>query len=356
MKKFLLLLGLVILTPSLIIAQDTEEEEDWSMYDDLEFEDESVKRYATSKVTGLSPAQLISIGYDVMGPYDLEAGAINGTNAEKMPIDFTHGLRMAANVPVYSRNSLIVQVGFNYWQTNFSVAEPSNYSNDFNTLIANEAHRTMGLNTTIFKPFNEETFTIVQASADLNGDYKIPDFQNLKHLRYSFAALYGWKKSDRLMYGFGIAQTYRVGELNYVPIFLYNWTHPGLKWGAEVLFPAKAYLRYTFDPRSLLLFGFELQGQSYRLNNNNNVNWNFENLELRRGEIRLGANYQRQLSGFIWASVQAGYRINYRFNVDDVSDGEFTRLFGIVDDRPYTIENTITNPWYFNFTITLVSP
>ena len=42
---------------------------DWSLYEDLGFEDESMKRYANAKIEGLSPAKLISLGYDFQGPF-----------------------------------------------------------------------------------------------------------------------------------------------------------------------------------------------------------------------------------------------------------------------------------------------
>ena len=356
MSKLVLLFTfniLLLVAPSFLKAQETEED-DFSQYDDLDFADEAAKRYATSKVIGLSPQKLILMGYDAQGPYKIQSGAVNNTPAETMNTTLTHGFQLAANIPVYSRNSLIVQLGFNYQGTTFASTK-STYENDFNQVLANATHHTLGLNTTIFKPFNEKNFLIFQGSMDLNGDYELTKLQNPKYLKYSAAAIYGWKSSDRLMWGIGFAQTYRAGELNYIPIVLYNWTHPSLKWGAEVLAPARAHLRYTINPRNMLFFGYELQGQSYRLNNGNNVNWNFDNLELRRGEIRVRAIYERQVVGFIWLGVQAGYQIGYSFNVDHLADGKdfFRGSFG---DDPYAFENKIGNPLYFNFTISLVSP
>ena len=41
------------------------------VYEDLGFEDESMKRYCSAKIEGLSPAKLISLGYDFQGPYTI---------------------------------------------------------------------------------------------------------------------------------------------------------------------------------------------------------------------------------------------------------------------------------------------
>ena len=60
----------IVLTSTPIFAQtetestDSYDDIDWSLYDDLGFEDESIKRYANAKIEGLSPAKLISFGYD----------------------------------------------------------------------------------------------------------------------------------------------------------------------------------------------------------------------------------------------------------------------------------------------------
>lgn len=39
-------------------------EEDFSMYDNVEFSEEGAKRFCSPKIEGLSPAKLISFGYD----------------------------------------------------------------------------------------------------------------------------------------------------------------------------------------------------------------------------------------------------------------------------------------------------
>jgi hypothetical protein len=80
---------------------------------------------------------------------------------------------------------------------------------------------------------------------------------------------------------------------------------------------------------------------------------NFENImnpELRRSELRLRFTFERSLKDFIWVSAQAGLRYNWSFNVDD---NDFFRGFG---DQPYAFENDLTEAFYFNFSINLVSP
>jgi len=269
-------------------------------------------------------------------------------------IQYSHGLRLAVNFPIISNNAIIVQLGANYAEQRYKFNQLiSSSTNDLITTLKENGLRTTGLNTTIFKPFNEKHFLLFQASADLNGDYGFSSI-NLKYLRTSAAAIWGWKKGDRKMIGVGFSRTYRVGEMNYIPVLLLNYTAPNRKNGCEILFPARAHYRRTFSARSLALFGYELEGQSYRLGSRN-ASAALQDLELRRGELRIRAVYERSISSFLWLSAQAGFRYNYSFDADRLPNGkEFFR--GFFGDQAYAMQNTLGNTFYCMVGINLVSP
>jgi hypothetical protein len=136
---------------------------------------------------------------------------------------------------------------------------------------------------------------------------------------------------------------------------MFNYTDAQNKWGSEILFPARAHVRRTINSRNMVFAGYELEGQSYRMYRN--TAYRAEDLEIRRGEIRLRLVYECSLKDFIWLSVQGGYRINYRYDVDRLKNGnEIYRAFGLLSDEPYVMVNSLTNPLYFNVSINLVSP
>ena len=346
------------------------EDEDFSMYDQVDFADQSARRYCSPKIEGLSPAKLISIGYDYQSGYGLGAGAFgNKDNNKVWPQDSVNvlnsrGLRLGFNIPVVSRTNLVWQMGANYWEQRYAIeglnGEPINSPHPLIQSLQQNGLRTLGVNTTLFKPLDDRRFLLFQGSADLNGDFSLPGLMPLKYLKYSAALIYGIRPNEKKQWGLGIARTYRVGELNYIPVFLFNWTDRSNKWGSEILFPARAHVRYTFNPRNMLFGGFELEGQSYRLWDSPSLmsyNLRGEDLEIRRGEIRLRAMYEFSLKDFVWMSVQAGYRINYRYEVDRLSGGqEIYRAFGLLSDAPYVMENRLGNPLYFQVSLNLVSP
>ncbi|MDX2282634.1 MAG: DUF6268 family outer membrane beta-barrel protein [Bacteroidia bacterium] len=339
-----------------------EDEEDYSLYDDVTFADAGATRYCSPKIFDLSPQRFISIGWDYQRPFDMAASPIGSYAAGDAPAaaesgraGYTGGLRLGANIPVVSRNSIVWQVGASFWDIRYSfqnIDEEPGAAGLLNTLDE-RGLRTAGLNTTIFKPLDEKNFILIQANADLSGDYRLPQFQSLRYVRYSLAALWGRRPSDRLMWGVGAARTYRVGEMNYIPVVLYNYTAPSRKWGTEILFPARAHVRRNFSPRSILLAGYELEGQSYRLNT---LSDETRSLEIRRGELRARLDYQFQLAGFVWASAQLGWRYNWSFDADYLEDNGKEFFRGFFGDQPFAMLNDLGNPLYLQVGIHLVSP
>ncbi len=342
------------------------EEEDYSQYDNIGFAAEGAKRYCSPKIEGLSPAKLISIGYDYQMGYTMKADTFRrlGSVAPLMPdsarVLTSNGMRFGCNIPVISRTDLVWQMGANYWEQRYKFEDPSALKNPMLTSLSENGLRTMGINTTLFKPLNDVKFLLFQGSADLSGDYQFGKFMPLKYTKYSAALIYGKRTSEKKQWGVGVARTYRVGELNYIPIIFYNSTDVANKWGTEILFPARAHVRRTINSRNMLFAGYELEGQSYRLwrsNDQTGFNLRNEDVEIRRGEIRLRAVYEFSLKDFIWMSIQAGYRINYRYDVDRLGNGkEIYRAFGLASDAPYVMVNQLTNPLCFNISLNLVSP
>ncbi|MEY2972148.1 MAG: hypothetical protein RL738_989 [Bacteroidota bacterium] len=340
-------------------------DEDYSLYDNLSFADAGAKRYCSPKIEGLSPAKLISLGYDYQGGYALNAGAMLAADGSELAgdgtaqVNATYGMRAGFNIPVISKTHLVWQMGANYWNTNYAYAEaPTSASNPLHQTLSEHGIRTAGVNTTVFKPLDSKQFVLFQGSADLSGTYGV-GLMPADYLKYSAALIYGRRPTEKKQWGVGLARTYRVGEINYIPVVLYNSTDALNKWGAEVLFPARAHVRRTINPRNMLFAGYELEGQSYRLWRNPASGFDLreQELEIRRGEARLRMVYEFSLKDFIWLSVQAGYRVNYRYDVDRLVGGtEIYRAFGILRDDPYAQTNGLGNPFYFNVSLNVVSP
>jgi hypothetical protein len=345
-------------------------EEDYSLYDNVEYSAEGARRFCSPKIEGLSPAKLISFGYDYQMGYNMSADTLNSNqispggyilNAQDARVQSSHGMRLAFNIPVISKTNLVWQLGGNYWEQRYNFADEASLTNPMLKSLSAYGLKTAGINTTVFKPFNDKYFMLFQGSADYSGNYTLKDMMPLNYMKYSAALIFGKRPSELKQWGVGVARTYRVGEINYIPVVLFNSTDVQNKWGTEMLFPARVHVRRTINSRNMLFAGYELEGQSYRMWNTSSVDgyqMRNDELEIRRGEIRLRMVYEFSLKEFIWMSIQAGYRINYRFDMDRLINGEENyRAFGLIDDMPaYVMVNNLTNPLYFNVSINLVSP
>ncbi len=308
-------------------AQDTTEVFDMSQYGDAS----DSKSYCTQKVNNQAPSKQFSLGYEMN--LGFSNSNVNGT--EK--INSMGGIRATANVLALSTNKLILSIGANYWGSKIRTSNASSNVN-VNQVYANRMD-IVGLNAVLFKPLNEKHFIIAQANTDLS---HIGITNNLgassSALTYYGSAIFGWKKNDYRMLGFGVSRTYRLGRPIIVPIVLYNKTFND-HWGLETLLPARAHIRYNFSSNSLLMAGYELEGQQFDLQSNN--------LFLQRGEIKPRLVFEKKLIGFFWMSAQVGYRINGRFNFVNRYDGQ--------DGNEVFVNNWGGSP-YFNLSINLVTP
>jgi len=354
MKKNYLVLFVLLLIPAFLFAQVDETEDEFEDFDISAYETAGgpVKVFCNNKVAGQSPTQLISIAYDVQLNNELTASAVAGRQENTAPINSITGFNIVSNFPILSRNNILINFGLNYMQSTFNYGEDPIYENPLLQNLREHTLRSINANFTIFKPLNAKNFLLAQVAAELNGDYSFSNFQSLQYTRFPIALMYGWKMNDRTMFGIGGSRTYLGGALNYLPVIYYYKTFSE-KWGLEALAPARAFLRYRFNSQSLMTLGYQIQGATYRLNNFSTYalpEIAEDNIELRRSELRFRLSYDRSLKDFIWFSFQAGYRVNWLFNADQ---GEFFRGF---DESDFYMENELTNPLFFQFSVSLVSP
>ncbi len=367
--KLLCLFGLLICLPAWA-QEDTTAADDEFDFSQFELAAPAAKSFCNNKVLGQSPTPLLGVVYNFQGPHNFTAGNINpeikpNSIAENNDIESMQGFSFVGNFPLISRNNILINLNVVYDEQYYNFSEPDAQHPLTRSLQDNPLRSTSTV-FTVFKPLNETRFLLGQFGLSFNGDYNYSDFnQSANTIRYSAALLYGFKPSDRLMYAFGLSRTYLGGALNYVPVAYYYHTFKNQKWGVEALLPARALLRYRFNSTSLMSVGFNVIGNTYRLNNfgansasviEQDPSLGFlaaeDDIELRRSEIRAGLNYSRAISGFFWFSVEAGYRINYSYDVD--RGGDFVRFFG--SDEPYFIENELGNPLYFQLGISYMSP
>ena len=369
--KYGLTATLALLSLGHVWSQD--DDEDFSAYENLALTDTTpIKRFCTSKISAQTPNRLIAVGYDFFGPYKMPSAyteeGLTAPGAMNTDFNFSHGLRAEATFPVVSTNKILFSLGGNYVEQRYSLkALPAGEVNPMHQTLSEGSIRNLSGIATLFKPLNERNFILAQLQGDYAGDWSLTQWHNPKFIKVSGAVIYGFKsENNRRMWGLGLTRTYRAGEVNYLPLFMFNYTNPSEKWGIEMLLPARADYRYNISKRNIIRAGLELEGSSYRLSDRNGhiasalvlqdtsaKVGDFNKLELRRSDIRLRAMWDFPIKDFYWLSVSVGYRLVYRYNVDQ---GEIYRSFGIVNDAPYKIYNDMGGAVFISVVATLVSP
>jgi hypothetical protein len=216
--SFVLTLGLAAAAPALaqtapvpagipapVTPTDSVEVEEFGEFGDAD--GKSAQAYATQKVLYLSPTKLISVGYELQPSFDITSSGPDIPSSEvTQSVERFGGVRLGVNTPVISRSNFILNLGLTYWNTGVRIASPEQ-SQQFRAL--NRGLRSTGVNATAFKPLNEKHFVIVQANADLNGNYRDFDDVSSKAMTYSGTAIYGWKRNDNYMWGLGLTHVPR---------------------------------------------------------------------------------------------------------------------------------------------------
>jgi hypothetical protein len=328
MKKLLLLL----LAVPFLKANAQEDSTAFPQFEDVD--DRPVKRYATNRVLYTTPNRFISFGYEYQGAHNISSPQfVQGDRR----FDAARGPRISVNAPVVSGTKGILNLGATYWRTAYS---GTSFPDLLYSPLEQRGLHSAGINSTLFKPLNEKNLLIVQASLDGNALVQQGASPDSKALTFSATAIYGWKKSDSLMWGLGVSRTYRMGRLIHVPVLLYNRTFND-RWGLELLLPARGVVRRNFNPKTLATLGFELEGNQYAM-------YAIDSLItfLQRGEIKPRLNIERNLTGFWWIALQAGVRANGRFVMVNRYNGK---------EENEIITTKLGTPFYFNLSLNLVS-
>ena len=340
--KYFIFLSAILVSSSSRGQTDTTSSDDFIDYNN--FSDAAgVRRYATQKVLNQSPTKIVSIGYEHHAGFSMPKVPQDGLGIS--PSDYSvsrlSAIRAQVNLPVISNDKFIWQLGANYWGSYFLFKEKP--VSKFESALQNNGLHSMGLQTTIFKPLDEKHWLVVQAATDFNSSFRSFSEITSKSLTISATAIYGWKYSERNMMGIGVARTYRAGSLLHVPVLFWNKTFND-RYGMELLLPARGYLRRNFSTTSILQLGYELEGNQFHLPGAGGSG----DLFLQRGELKPRVMWDKQISGFIWLNVQAGMRMNWRFDVMTQADSREEK------DRFY--QGKLTNPLFFSVGLNFVSP
>ncbi len=313
----------------------------------------SPKEFANPSVEGMGKSKGVVINYERQSTFGIRSTSPDPSIGNREgDVRRNNKFNVKFYVPALNNPHLKIIAGFDYSfeEFNFNYPQPPAYK--FYNNIEDKNLKSLGGQVVVLRPINERNYFIFRVKGELNGDYESHQVAVPDYLKTTVEFLYGWKKSPMLSYGVGAQLGYVLGRRRIYPAFLYNRTF-NAKWGLESILPARFDIRYNASEKSLWFAGLSVDGANYNINVVDPKFTNLETMELRRSEVRGRVRWEREIYDFLWVGAEAGYRVNFSF---DVFDKESNNGFLFSKRGEPLIDNRLKGSPLFKVEVFLVPP
>jgi hypothetical protein len=315
-------------------------------------------QYCDPRLAGMAPSKGFYISYERTGNASITSAsrdtAVGNSSAN---IERNNKVELSIKIPIVTKGSMKLIGGFRYLYEEFTFKDASGFSDyPLYSNLQQKHLKSIGVNLSILQSLGETKFLIWRNDFDLNGDYTSKNLPTSSFIKASSSLLYGWKKCETKSTAIGLYLNYSLGRQSVLPVYLYNNTF-NPHWGVEALIPAFIKMRYNINGKSLMYSGYTLEGASYNLDIDNPAIQQYKSLQLRKSNIKLFIEFQRELYKFVWFSITTGIRQPTNFNITTRDDkgGSFSFSKGIVPGNPL-IKNTVSLAPFLNATIFITPP
>ena len=115
--------------------------------------------------------------------------------------------------------------------------------------------------------------------------------------------------------------------------------------------PANAKMYYKFNTKTLLYFGYELDGANYQLQFTNPLLLtDKKSLQLRRSVVKVALELEREIYDFIWFGIATGIQQPISLNVTDIKNG------GLFTKSDHLFRNNVALDPFANVSLFFVIP
>lgn len=318
-------------------AQETEQ--------DLADVQKQTKEYASPGVRGMGKSRGIVIGYERLPQFDMDSESDNpeiGNGSARVRRHNKFFVRALAPVMNKPRTKLILGIDHKFEEFNFENTTPASYSLYRN--LEDKNLTSLGLQLAFLHSFDDVRFMLVRGKGELNGDYNRKNVNVSDYLKTTVDLAYGWKRSPDFAWGVGLQLGYTFGRQRIYPGIMYNRTFND-RWGVESIFPANLRVRYNVSEKTLLYTGYRIEGASYNLFASEPPLSQFNDIELRRTDVKGLLRLEQEIYDFLWFAVEGGFRQYYRH-----------RAFDVVGSREPLITNSLSGAGYVAIELYAVPP
>ena len=292
-------------------------------------EKEPSSNFCTPGILNKSRSRGVDIAFNFLngGAMRSESG---GPGESAGQLNSLQSIILKVKVPLVNRPNFKLLLGYSFMPEryyfssipndyNLALAGPS-FSDVFNDLDSRQLKHN-SFNLYAMKPLDERHYLSFRFSAAFNGDYQGWNRFDQRYAIYSATAAYSIKKSEDYEYGFGVALRHSFRRSLALPFFIYNRNF-NAKWGLETVFPAYVNGRYNFNPKTILMFGYQYNSASYSVDIHGTMSEQPHVYHLSHREVLVGASIERQVVPWVWVNLKAGIQLNLPTQFEATLDGD----------------------------------
>lgn len=299
----------------------------------------------SARVPGMPLPKGLEINYRRMSGANIRSIPVSGGFVtDEAMIDGLSFVQYKLKLPLINKPTTSLLLGFDYNENRYHFQKPTDLESSVFREIEKEVLKSRELTLYYSKALDRKHFLSARMDLALNGDMKrIDDQRFTSFIRYSVAAMYGWKPHKNLAHGVGLYLNYTLGRPSIYPVFLWN-KKLNDRWGIEAKLPANFKIRRDFTKNSRLYAGYALDGGSYIINGQFEPLSNFATAELRRSDIAFEVSYEQRVHDFLWLKAGVGYSYNINLRVSEENSFNNESL----------IKNEVDPSFLFNFSLFVV--
>ncbi len=302
---------------------------------------------ATPSVVGDRKGKAIEVNYNLFPAFKVKSfSKYPGISDAESEFKQAKSLEFKIKVPVILKKRTKIIAGLKYRNEEYEFKDPESLDYPLYENLEDKNLRALSLDFYLVQSLKNYHFFLSKVGLQLNGDFS--DDSSLpftRFIKYTASGLYGWKKDSYNAYGFGVYLSYTFGRPRIYPAFLWNKSiNP--KWGIEALLPANFYLKHNLSEKSILLGGFDVDGDSYHIVIDSPPLNTISTLELRRSDIRVLLSYEQEIYDFLWFGISGGYRFNINLNLSENNDFS----------NDFILKNEIENSPFLTLSLFAVPP
>jgi hypothetical protein len=271
--------------------------------------------YCIPSIVGLPRAKAFVLRYELISDYSIKTtakeSALNNGNGE---VRQNQRLDLRLRIPVIYKSYLTAVLGLKYAMEEYHFENIGDNSFDFYKTLEDRPLKSMGFSLDVLKPQRGNHYFLFRASGNFNGDYKLSDFSKRSLFQVTLAGLMGWKRNPNLSYAVGLGYNATFGGLSLYPVVSVNHNF-NTKWGLDIALPVSMKLRYKPNQQNYFFLSSDLSGSNYRLVLQDSTFSKYDNLHLRRSEVRFTLNWEHEIHDWLWFNVDAGLRYNLNFSL-----------------------------------------